>query len=101
MQLYTAGMLDNIHSNHTATQDVFGPNDLLLYGFDGEGLLPLEEDGYQVSVPTVFVTLSDLQIKQLHRECPPLQENGNDGISLYLRCLNLLHSFAQNIDKTR
>ena len=93
LQLYTAGMLNNMHSDHTATQYVFGSNDLVLYGFDGEGLLPLEDEDYQISVPPVTVILTGLQIQQLYLECPPLQEDGNGGISQYLRCLNLLHSY--------
>ncbi len=63
---FTAGMLDNIHSDHTATQDMFGSNDLVLYGFDREGLLPFEDEDYQVSVSAVTVTLSDLQLNSLN-----------------------------------
>jgi hypothetical protein len=90
-------MLDNIHSDHTATQDVFGSNDIMvLYGFDGEGQLPSEDEDYQVSVPTVAVTLSDIHTQQLHRECPPLHEDGNGGISQYMTCINLLQSLLDS-----
>lgn len=96
LQLYTAGMLDNMHSDHTAIQGVFNLNNQILYGFDGEGPLPFEDEDYQVSVPAVDLLLTEQQIEQLSIECPPLQEDGNGGISQYFLCLDLLQGYLTN-----
>lgn len=60
LQLYASGILNSMNFDHTATQGVFNSNDIVLYAFDGEGLLPIEDEDNQVSVLPVSVTLTGL-----------------------------------------
>ncbi|XP_028393179.1 uncharacterized protein LOC114517591 [Dendronephthya gigantea] len=46
LQLYTAGMLNNMYSGHTATEEMFRPEELVFYGIDGDGAVPLEDEDY-------------------------------------------------------
>lgn len=50
LQLFTSGILENMHSGYSGVGSVLNAEELYHYGFDPEGPFALEED-YQVTVP--------------------------------------------------
>ena len=87
LQLFTAGILENMHSGHSGVESVLNPEELHYYGFDPEGPFPIEED-YEVTVPRVL-TLTENQESHLLVNCDPQAGDGRDA---YVLCLNILHT---------
>ncbi|XP_077978536.1 uncharacterized protein LOC144433983 isoform X2 [Glandiceps talaboti] len=86
LQMWEKGMLENMHSGHTALT----PTEIEEYGVDPEGVLSVEDDDYQVNV---FPPAFDLSDEQLNLMPCPLQNDENYGINLFLQCVELVNNF--------
>ena len=87
LQMWERGMLENMHSGHTA----LSPEEIQDLGVDLYlwGALSVEED-YQVNVlpPTI-----ELTAQQLTQMPSPLQNDENYGVNIFKQCVELNHSF--------
>lgn len=83
IQLWNAGMLQNINSDHTALTET----EMADYGFDPNGLVSVTDEDYQVQfdAPT-----HDVPRALLLQIPDPLQNDGHQGQQLYLQCIELL-----------
>ncbi|PFX25078.1 hypothetical protein AWC38_SpisGene10295 [Stylophora pistillata] len=88
LQMWQEGMLENIHSGHTA----LNPSEIDDFGVDPEGLLSVEEEDYQVNIECPSISLSEQQIKQLPN---PLQVDDYCGIGSFLQCVETVNRFQQ------
>lgn len=86
VQLWTSGMLLNINSNHTALTE----GELEQYGFDPEGLVHVSDEDYQVQSDLPAYELTEAQLLQLPN---PMENDGHQGQSAYLRSIELMISF--------
>ena len=86
VQLWTSGMLLNINSNHTALTE----GELEQYGFDPEGLVHVSDEDYQVQLDLPAYELTEAQLLQLPN---PMENDGHQGQSAYLRSIELMISF--------
>ena len=86
LQMWEKGMLDNMHSGYTA----LSPAEIDDFGVDPEGLLPVDEEDYQVNVSPPSIEVSDNHLTQM--PCP-LQSDGNSGVNIFKQCVELLNSF--------
>ena len=82
LQMWEWGMLENMHSGHTAhsskeVQDFWV--DLYL-----GGALSVEEEDYQVNVPSPTIELTDQQLTQMPS---PLQNDENCGVNIFKQCV--------------
>ena len=95
-QLFTAGALQLRHSGLPAL-DFFQavPED---YGYEEEGTAPDEDDEGGIEVPPLSIQLTDDQISELQTSVNPLENSDDYGISLYLRTLQILHSWETNTE---
>lgn len=95
-QLFTAGALRLRHSGLPAL-DFFltVPED---YGYEEEGTAPDEDDEGGIEVPPLRIQLTDDQISELQTNVNPLENSDDYGISLYLRTLQILHSWEVNTE---
>ena len=93
-QLFTAGALRLRHSGLPAL-DFFQsvPED---YGHEEEGAAPSEDDEGGIEVPPLRIDLTNDQISELQTNVDPLENSDDYGISLYLRTLQILHSWETN-----
>ena len=93
-QLFTAGALRLRHSGLPAL-DFFQsvPED---YGHEEEGAAPSEDDEGGIEVPPLRIELTNDQISELQTNVDPLENSDDYGISLYLRTLQILHSWETN-----
>ena len=87
LQMWEWGMLENMHSGHTAhsskeVQDFWV--DLYL-----GGALSVEKEDYQVNVPSPTIELTDQQLTQMPS---PLQNDENCGVNIFKQCVELNHS---------
>ena len=89
LQMWEKGMLENMHSEHTALQ----PSEMEEYGIDPESILSVEDEDYQVSVSSPSFNFTD---EQLNCMPPPLQNDGNSGINIFLECVGIIDSFLGN-----
>ena len=90
-QLFTAGALRLRHSGLPAL-DFFQtvPED---YGYEEEGTAPEEDDEGGIEVPPLRFQITDDQMSELQTNINPLENSNDYGISLYLRTLEILHSW--------
>lgn len=86
LQMWEKGMLDNMHSGYTA----LSPAEIDDFGVDPEGLLPVDEEDYQVNVSPPSIEVSDNHLTQM--PCP-LQSDGNSGVNIFKQCVEQLNSF--------
>ncbi|KAK2566945.1 hypothetical protein P5673_008707 [Acropora cervicornis] len=86
LQMWEKGMLDNMHSGYTA----LSPAEIDDFGVDPEGLLPVDEEDYQVNVSPPSIEVSDNHLTQM--PCP-LQSDENSGVNIFKQCVELLNSF--------
>ena len=95
-QLFTAGALQLRHSGLPAL-DFFQavPED---YGYEEEGTAPDKDDEGGIEVPPLSIQLTDDQISELQTSVNPLENSDDYGISLYLRTLQILHSWETNTE---
>ena len=66
------------------------------YGHVEEGIAPNEDDEGGIEVPPLRIELSENQISELQSNVNPLENSDDYGISLYLRTLQMLHSWETN-----
>ncbi|PFX34646.1 Nuclear migration protein nudC [Stylophora pistillata] len=88
LQMWQEGMLENIHSGHTA----LNPSEIDDFGVDPVGLLSVEEEDYQVNIEPPSISLSEQQIEQLPN---PLQVDDYCGIGSFLHCVETVNRFQQ------
>ena len=55
LQIFTSGILENIHSGYPGVDSFLNPKEIPLYGFDPGDPFPLDDNDYQVSIPAVDV----------------------------------------------
>ena len=53
LQKYVQGTLENIHADHTGVESILSETSMADYGFEPNGPFPIENDDYQVSVPSI------------------------------------------------
>lgn len=68
------------------------------YGIDDNGPTPPVQTNNHVVVPRSLVELSDDEEAFLHSHIEPLFDDGDYGISLYRRTVNLVAEFQQDLD---
>ena len=66
------------------------------YGHEEEGAAPSEDDEGGIEVPPLRIELTNDQISKLQTNVDPLENSDDYGISLYLRTLQILHSWETN-----
>ena len=88
VQLWTRGMLLNINSNHTALTE----GEIEQYGFDPQGLVDVSDDDYQVYLDPTAFDVTETQLLQLPN---PMENDGHQGQSAYLRSIELMMSFQE------
>jgi hypothetical protein len=90
VQLWTAGMLQNINSNHTALTEA----ELDLYGFDSEAesLIHVNDEDYQIQLTPPTYELTEALRLQLP---DPMEDDGQQGQLSYMRCVELISSSQQ------
>ena len=89
-QLFIDGALRLRHSGLPAL-DFFQtvPED---YGYEEEGIAPDEDEEGGIEVPSLRMELTD-RLSQLHTIVDPLEITDDYGVSLYLRALQIIHSW--------
>ena len=85
LQMWESGMLENIHSNHTALQE----EEIEHFGVDPDGVLAIEDEDYQLTVDPPMLHLTDEQMAMLPN---PLANDNNSGKDLYQQCIEALHT---------
>ena len=68
------------------------------YGYEEEGTAPDEDDEGGIEVPPLRIQLTDDQISELQTNVNPLENSDDYDISLYLRTLQILHSWEVNTE---
>ena len=91
LQLFTAGVLENIYSVYSGIDGILNANNINDYGVDLHGPLPVDDDDYQVSVPATELELTYEQTNFLENHCDPLAGDGKD---TFLHCLQILSYFG-------
>ena len=88
LQLFTSGILENMHSGYSGVGSVLNAEELYHYGFDPEGPFCLRRrlPGHCTKRRS---SLTDDQQSYLQVNCHP---QAGDGIDAYVSCLNILHS---------
>ena len=88
LQMWERGMLENIHSGHTA----LSPKEIQDLGVDLYlgGALSVEEEDYQVNVLSPTIELTDQHLTQMPS---PLQNDENCGVNIFKQRVELNHSF--------
>lgn len=86
LQLWTAGMLQNVNPPEPSLSE----SELDQYGFDPEGLVPVEDVDYQVQLNPPTCAISGEQMLQLP---DPLDNDEYQGQLSYLQCVDLISSF--------
>lgn len=96
-QLYILGMLRLFGSNYTAVRDFFEENTVPYdYGVSEPEMADPEGEGNVVVVPANAVTLSGECLVDLQTSVEPLSQDGNHGISLYLRARDIINVHSNN-----
>ena len=88
LQMWERGMLENMHSGHTA----LSPEEIQDLGVDLYlgGAISVEEEDYQVNVLSPTIELTDQHLTQMPS---PLQNDENCGVNIFKQCVELNHSF--------
>ena len=68
------------------------------YGYEEDGTAPSEDDEGGVEVPPLRIELTNDQVAELRANVNPLENSDDYGISLYLRTLQILHSWETHTD---
>ena len=90
LQMWEKGMLENIHSGHTA----LSPAEIEDLGMDPNGVLTIEEDDYQVNVSPPSVELSGEQIQQLPE---PVLNDENRGKTIFCQTVDMVDGFLNSL----
>ena len=88
LQLFTSGILSNMHSGSVAVNSVLNPEELEHYGVDPNGL-----PDYQVSIPDINIHLTEEQEAFLDNQLGPVADRGQN---TFIRCLDILENFLAN-----
>ena len=90
-QVFTAGAL-RLRNSGLPALDFFQtvPED---YGYEEEGTAPIEDDEGGIEVPPLWIRLTGDQISELQANINPLENSDDYGISLYIRTLQIIHSW--------
>jgi hypothetical protein len=88
LQMWERGMLENIHSGHTALTPVETEH----FGVDPNGVLRVEEEDYQVSILPPIIQLQDEQLEQLEQLPDLLTVDGNNGKTIFVQTVNTITS---------
>ena len=86
LQMREMGMLENLHSGHTALSEV----EVEHFGPDQNGALAVDDQDYEINFSPPVISLSDEQIIQLPN---PLLNYRNNGKNLYLACVEVINMF--------
>lgn len=89
LQMWERGMLENMHSGHTA----LSPSEIDEFGLDPENGYLVEDEDYQVNIVPPSVNLSDGHLNCL--PCP-LQDDNNCGIDIYNHCVQFVYSLMSS-----
>ena len=84
LQLWEMGMLENMHSDHTALSET----EVESFGIDPGSVLAIEDQDYQVQIHPPILHLTDEQISQLP---DPLANDENSGKEVYLQTVETLN----------
>ena len=87
LQMWEWGMLENMHSGHTALSS----EEIEDFGVDLGGALSIEEEDYQVNVLSPTIELTAQQLTQMPS---PLQNDENCGVNIFKQCVELIYSFS-------
>ena len=87
IQLYTAGILENFNSCHSAIDSIINQNELPSY--DPDQSVPIDSDA-QVFIPEITAPVSNNLRQSIFEQCNPLEDNGENGVQLYIRCIQIL-----------
>lgn len=92
LQVWTAGFYQFAESGYQAVRDVLNVPTVNFhsYGIDDDGPSPPIQTSNHVVVPRSLVELSEEENASLHREIMPLSDDGNYGINLYKRTIDLV-----------
>ena len=95
LQIWTAGFYQFAESDYQAVRDVLDVQtfNFNAYGVDDDGPLPPIETSNHAVVPRSLIRLSEEENTHLHSEVIPLSDDGNYGINLYKRTVNLVEQF--------
>ena len=85
LQMWEKGMLENMHSGHTA----LSLTEIDEFGLDPESALLVEENDYQVNVVPPSIHLSDEQLSQMPS---PFQDDKDCGINIFKQCVEWIQS---------
>eukprot|EP00794_Sanderia_malayensis_P019759 gene19759-21692_t len=92
LQLFTSGILSNMHSGSVAIDSVLNPEVLENYGVDPNSFAP-EESEYQVSIPDIHIHLTEEQEAFLENQLGPVAGREKN---TYIRCLDILENVLAN-----
>ena len=67
--------------------------DMNYYGIDWEGPVPIDIEYVQVNIDPILNIFTNLQLISLQNHINPLSEDGNFGISLYLKTLEFINNY--------
>ena len=84
LQLWEMGMLENMHSDHTALSET----EVESFGTDPDSVLAIEDQDYQVQIHPPILHLTDEQISQLP---DPVANDGNSGEEVYFQTVETLN----------
>lgn len=88
IQLWTTGMLRNMHSQRDASTELFG-TELSELGIDYDGPVPVQNE--DVPIPEIPEMLNEQQLAELHSLVNPLQYSDCWGIDLYTQCTETIY----------
>ena len=94
-QLWVSGMLQYMHSQHSAVHDYFEAQQEE-YGIDWNGPIPDIETDHTVIVEDVSNVLNAAQSQHLSLYVDPLQESSVWGIDLYLQAVQIIEYLLHN-----
>ncbi len=90
LQLWIRGMLDNLHSGHTAVNGVFSERENFLPPNWSAHFPPMESEA--VEVEPLSISLSDRDVDNLRVLISPLRSSDCWGIDIYLETLSFLNN---------
>ena len=87
LQIFTSGILENMHSGYSGVESILHPIQIPLYGFDPDGPFPSDDADFQGSILAVDVQLTPQQLHILEVSYHPLNGNDEHDRTQYLRCI--------------
>lgn len=96
LQLWVRGMLQNINSGFTATEEFFSANDFDPSIFNDWGIHFPSVESEVVEVQALSFAISEEDMEELLSEIEPLRESNSWGVDIYLETISFVESLSSS-----